>query len=128
MQKTPKRSRFMQPIALAVATGSTIKDAAETAGCSLPVAYSLSRSPEFKQEVSEIRRQALQQAVGTLSNASHVAAACLVELMRDEDPKVRLAAASKLLDKLTPLTELHDLRQEIQELRELMSQRLKVAK
>ncbi len=53
MQETPKSSRFFDPLAIAVASGSTIKAAAEAAGCSTPVAYSISRSPEFKNAVSE---------------------------------------------------------------------------
>jgi len=129
MQKTPKKSRFMDGIATAVASGSTIKAAAEAAGCSLPVAYSLSRSPEFKKRVNDVRSEALQAAVGVLSEAATKAAAALANLLDDEDPKIRLAAATKLLSSITPLTELHDLRHEIQEIREMItSPALKVAR
>ena len=127
MQKTPRRSRYMDSISMAVAGGSTIKSAAEAAGCSLPIAYSLSRSPEFKARVAEIRTLAIQQAVGTLSDAASKAATTLVELLTDDDPKIRLAASSKLLASITPLTELHDLRHDLQQLREQLSPRLKVA-
>ena len=128
MQKTPKRSRFFDAIALQVACGHSIKAAAEDAGCSLPVAYAISRSPEFRSQVSEIRTQAIQTAVGVLSDGANKAARCLVELLKDEDPKIRLAASSKLLDRITPMTELHDLRQDIQELREQLKPQLKVAR
>lgn len=129
MQKTPKKSRFMDGIATAVASGSTIKSAAEANGCSLPVAYSLSRSPEFKKRVNDVRSEALQAAVGVLSEAATKAAATLANLLDDEDPKIQLAAATKLLSQITPLTELHDLRHEIQELREMITApKLKVAR
>lgn len=127
MQKTPKKSRFFDPLVLAVASGTTITAAAESVGCSLGVAYSISRSPEFRTAVSEIRTQAIQTAVGVLSSAANAAAACLVQLMSDEDPKIRLAAATKLLTTITPLTELHDLRQDIADLKQQMAPRLKVA-
>ena len=126
-QKTPKRSRFLEPLAIAVAGGSTIKAAAESVGCSPPIAYSLSRSPEFRSLVSTVRTQAIQQAVGTLSIAANKAAASLVALLDDPDPKIRLAAAARVFATIAPLTELHELRADIQELREQMSPRLKVA-
>ena len=115
-QKTPKKSRFLEPLAIAVAGGMTIKAAAESADCSLPIAYSLSRSPEFRALVSMIRTQAIQQAVGTLSVAANKAADCLVELLSDPDAKIRLAAAARVFATITPLTELHELRADIAEL------------
>ncbi len=127
MQETPKSSRFFDPLAIAVASGSTIKAAAEAAGCSTPVAYSISRSPEFKNAVSEIRTQAIQSAVGVLSAGATAAAACLVDLLSDDDPKVKLAAAVKLLEKLTPLTELHELRVDVQLLKEQAATRPRIA-
>jgi len=120
-QKTPKRSRFLEPLAIAVAGGITIKAAAESVGCSLPIAYSLSRSPEFRSLVSTVRTQSIQQAVGTLSIAANKAAAALVALLDDEDPKVRLGAVARVFAAITPMTELHELRQDVADLKEQMS-------
>ncbi len=130
MQKTPnpKKSRYFDKIALQVACGHSIKDAAEAAGCSLPMGYAISRAAEFRAAVSDIRTQAIQTAVGVLSDGANKAARCLVELLDNNDPKIRLAAASKLLVSITPMTELHDLRQDIQELRAQLQPQLKVAK
>lgn len=128
MQKTPKNSRYADALALSVASGSTIKSAAESAGCSLAIAYAISRTLEFRKQVSDIRAQAVQAAVGVLSDGAVVAAKCLVDLLADPDPKIRLAAASKLMVSITPMTELHDLRLDIQDLREQLNpQALKVA-
>jgi len=79
--------------------------------------------------VASIRTLAIQQAVDTLSIAANKAAASLVALLDDADPKVRLAAAAKVFTSITPLTELHELRADIAELKEQMSNgtRLKVA-
>jgi hypothetical protein len=126
-QKTPANSRFSDPLAILVASGSTIKDAAASAGCSLPIAYSLSRSPEFKSMVSTIRSEAIRQAIGTLSLATTRAAETLVALLADDDPKIRLAAVARLFASIAPLTELHELRTDIEELRSQMSPNLKVA-
>lgn len=126
-QKTPNHSRFLEPIAIAVAGGDTIKSAAEAAGCSLPLAYSLSRSHEFRSMVSDLRTQAIQRAVGTLSTAANKAAQILIELLDDEDPKIRLAAVTRVFASITPLTELHELRQDLEDLKEQMSPGLRVA-
>ncbi len=54
--------------------------------------------------------------VGLLTNSAATAAATLTELMAPGvEPKVRLAAASKVLATLAPISELHELRREIQE-------------
>ena len=55
------KSKYLEPIAVLVAGGSSIKAASVTAGCSLQTAYNLSATPEFRQRVSEIRTQMTTQ-------------------------------------------------------------------
>ena len=119
--KRPEQSKHFEALVLAVACGKTVKAAAEDAGCKLQVAYSLSRSDEFKQRLNEIRQEALSATVGILSESATKAANKLVELLDSEDEKIQLAAATKLLSTITPITELHDLRQQIAELREQLT-------
>jgi HEAT repeat protein len=124
MADPPKNSKFFVPLTNAVASGSTVKAAAEALGCSLTVAYSMSCSQEFKQRTAEIRSEALSATVGILSDGATKAAQTLVRLLDDEDPKVQLAAATKLLTNLQPMTELHELRKSVEELREQLQPKL----
>ncbi len=111
-----KKSRFQELLAVEVATGSTISQAAKTIGCSESVGYHLSSASEFKGRVAELRSVATNQAVGMLSNAACKAVATLVELLSSEEPRDRLAAAKAILATLAPLTEFGELRQRIDNL------------
>ena len=108
------KSKFLEPIAVLVAGGSSIKAAAETVGCSLQTAYNLSATPEFKNQVAAIRNDAVAAAVGVLSQAASKAAQTLVDLLSDQhEAKDRLAAARLILANLGPIQELGELRERI---------------
>jgi len=127
-QKTPKKSKYFDTLAVCVAGGQSIKDAADIVGCSPQTAYNHSATAEFRQRVSALRSEVTAQAVGLLSTGATQAAATLIELLDVvNEPKDRLAAAKAILAALGPMAELHELRADIQELREQMSPRLKVA-
>ena len=63
-----KNSRFLPILAASVAAGSSIRDAAQAAGCSESNAYTISRTPEFKTQVAAIRNDAIAAAVGVLGD------------------------------------------------------------
>jgi L-lactate utilization protein LutC len=107
------KSRFLQTLAQHHASGLSIRDAAKATGCSERTAYSLAASPEFRELVSDIRDQALADAVNVLTTASTEAAKALAKLLTSEDEKIVLAAADKLLSKLQPMQELSELRARI---------------
>ena len=111
-----KQSKFAELLAVQVASGSTLKAASITVGCSLSVAYHLSLDPEFKDAVSRLRSEATYAAVGRLSHAAVSAVDCLVALLGAEEPRDRLAAAKSILSALQPLSEFGELRQRIAEL------------
>ena len=109
-----KNSRFLPVLAASVAAGSSIRDAAQAAGCSESSAYNISRSPEFREMVATIRTESIAAAVGVLSQAASKAAQTLVDLLSDEqEPKDRLAAARLILTNLAPIQELGELRERI---------------
>ena len=108
-----KKSKYMQVLAASVASGMSVKDAAVIAGCTESTAYSISCSDEFRHEVNRLRTQAMEQAVGVLTNAATKAAQSLVKLLDSEDEKIVLSAASKLMDRVGPMQELHELRSRI---------------
>lgn len=120
-QKAPENSRFENLIAINLASGSTIKAAGKDAGCSESIAYAISRTPRFRAKVSAYRAEAIQLTVGILSAAMTTAADVLIELMGDDDPRIRPSAASKLLSSIMPLSELHELRQDVKELKDQLA-------
>lgn len=107
------KSKFLEPIAIQVASGCTIKAAAVVAGCSEQTAYNLSSTPEFRQRVSEIRTESVVQAVSILTSNATRASNALVKLLDSKDEKIVLAATTKLLSMLQPLSELAELRARI---------------
>jgi hypothetical protein len=109
-----KNSRFLPVLAASVAAGSSIRDAAQAAGCSESNAYTISRSHEFRELVTTIRNEAIASAVGVLGSAAAKAAQTLVDLLSDEhEAKDRLAAARLILANLGPIQELGELRERI---------------
>jgi hypothetical protein len=108
-----KRSKYLQVLAAAVAGGLSVKDASKIAGCTESTGYSLSCTNEFKSEVSRLKSEAVAQAVAILSASASQASRALVKLLDSADEKIVLAAAGKLLDRVGPMQELHELRERI---------------
>ena len=110
-----KKSKYFEPLAAAVASGSSVKDAAELVGCSASVAYRITAEDEFRKRVSEIRTLITNQIVGRLSDASVEAVKVLRSLMNDEKEKgsVRTTAAKAILSSVGPAMDLHELRSRI---------------
>ena len=120
MKPPPLSSKYFDALAIASACGSTIRAASEQVGCSTNLGYTLSRTDAFKTRVQELRAESLAASIGILTEATTAAARVLVELLSDDDPKIRLAAAGKLFGSIGPLTETHELRREITDLREML--------
>ena len=106
--------RFLELLAVQVACGKSIRDAAEEIGCSERQAYRLSSTPEFNRRVAEIRTAAIDAATGMISDATSKAVSKLVELLGD--PHSALGAAKAILSNVTPLSELGELRQRLDKL------------
>lgn len=112
-----KPSKFLEPLAMAVATGKTVKSACVVAGCSIQTAYNLSATVEFRNRVSTIRSEIVSQAVGIVTDAATQAATTLLELLGPEnEPSVRMNAAKAILLQLGPISELGELRERIDRL------------
>ena len=103
--------RFLELLAVQVACGKSIRDAAEEIGCSERQAYRLSSTPEFNRRVAEIRTAALDAATGLISDATSLAVRKLVALL--DDPHVALGAAKAILSNVGPLSELGELRKRL---------------
>jgi hypothetical protein len=88
-------------LALAVARGESVVDAAKAHGINERTAYRWSAEPEFKAQVDELRRRMVADAVGMLARSATRAVATLEELMGGAaPPTVRLGAARAILASL----------------------------
>ena len=97
-------------LAVAVASGQSVKDAALAMGLSKPRAYHVSSSEAFRSRVAEIRQAALDQAVGRLNEAATKAVAALVAVLDTGAPRDRIVAAKSILSLLPGLSELGEIR------------------
>ena len=111
-----KKSKYFEPLALAVAAGATIRSAAGVAGCAEPTAYHLSSDPEFRLRVSALRSEATSAAVGRLADSASLAVDTLRSLLEPTfEPGIRLNAAKAILSTLVPLAEALEIRQRLAE-------------
>ena len=80
-EETGDNGKFFELLAVGVASGKTIKAAAELCDCSERHGYRISAMPEFKQRVSELRGEILNSVVGELSAAASEAVHTLQQLL-----------------------------------------------
>ena len=104
MSKINNRDR-KAALALAMATGSTVKAWADANGVPHRTAYSWASSPEVTHQVEAIRRQFIDQAVGRLCEHAN-AAADKIALLADkaESETVQLQAARAVLTDLMAIS------------------------
>jgi len=104
-------------LAVLLASGRSIKDAAAEIGCGTRTAYRHASTPRVRQRVAELRSAITAEAVGRLTTAATTAVDTLTELLDgDFEPSVRLQAAKSILASLGPISELSELRQRLDEL------------
>ena len=85
-----------ETLAVALASGETVKDWAEKHNVKLRTAYAWAASPEVVDQVNAIRRGALEQAVGRLSRNATAASDAIVGLVNQASSEsVRLQAARR---------------------------------
>jgi transposase len=96
---------------IAYASGTSLREAARTAGISESTAYRRLKDPAFRRRISEIRTSFLNQAVGLLCEDATKAVSTLKELLSARSESVRLSAARAILElgpKLREQTELEE--------------------
>lgn len=99
--------------ALAIATGTSVREAATSAGVSERTAYRRLRDPVFRRRVSEIRTSFLNEAVGRLSEAANEAVSTLKSLLTSSSDSVRLSASRAILELGPKLREQAELEERI---------------
>jgi hypothetical protein len=114
-------------LALALAQGQTVRDAAVTAGVSERTATRRWADADFRRRVSALRDDMVSRAVGTLADSMTEAAIRLRELLRSPNDTVCLGAAKALLELPFKLRESFETQERLYELQqqliEIMRQR-----
>jgi len=103
-------------LAAAIASGLSASAAARQMDLSLSTVNRRTADPEFRQLVTELRREMLNTALGRMSDSMTRAADTLVALLDAEEPHIRLRAARALVILGLRLHESVDLADRVQEL------------
>jgi hypothetical protein len=97
---SPKQER----VALSIAAGRSIKAAAE-AECGERTAHAWLDDPRYRSLISEFRHRMLDEALGSLVEATNEAVSTLKHLLDDDHVNVRLRAALGIIAAVVRLRE-----------------------
>ena len=122
MQKRD-RNRGDELLLGALAAGSPVEQAAETAGVSVRTAYRRLADPAFARHLAQARDELISSALGELVECASEAVATLRALLSASDERVRLGAAKSTLEHLLRLRETLTLSQRLAVLERTMQQR-----
>ena len=87
-----------EALALALASGQTIRDAAVAAGLGERTATRRVADPAFRQRVAALRSDMLARAAGQMADGMAEAVTTLRQLLSAKSESVRLAAARSILE------------------------------
>src|SRR5262245_48045710 len=104
---------------MALASGQTIRDAAQAAGIGERTATRRWADPEFQRRVFQLRGDMVCRSLGRLADGMSEAADVLRQLLAAESETVRLGAARSLLDLGNKLHESVELANRVAELEKL---------
>ena len=108
-------------LALELAAGKSVAEAAESAGVSVRTAWRRLSDPAFTEAVAGLRSDMYWAAAGRLADGMTEAADTLRALLAADDARVRLAAAGKLIDAGLKVREAVELVREMEELRDRLA-------
>lgn len=104
----------LEQLAIEVASGQSVRDAAKTLSIPEGTAYKLSASIEFRTRLNELRSEAFQAALSKLSAVASEAVDTLREMLdATQRPADRINAAKAILANVAPLSDHVDLRERI---------------
>ena len=112
------RSKADAALVAALAGGSTVEDAAATAGVGVATVYRRLQVPEFRAQIDDARAALIAAAVARLGAASTRAVTTLEGLLAADSEAVRLGAARSILDLGAKLREHEDLAERVRALEE----------
>jgi hypothetical protein len=103
-------------LALALAQGQTVRDAAATAGIAERTAHRRQVDPDFRRRVSQLRDEMIGRAVGILAETMSTGATRLKELVASKNETVALGAVRLLLEMPCKLRDSVELMDKVNEL------------
>lgn len=111
-----------EAVALRLAQGQTGARIAREVGVSEMTICRYKRKPAFRARVAELRRQAVDQALGTLTMVSGPAAKVLGQLLLSKDERIRLRAAKEALSALPDISEFANLDERLKRIEERLDE------
>lgn len=112
-----EKSKFFEGLAVLVAQGQSIASAASQVDCANSTAYRIAKTDDFKAEVNRLRSECVSDAIGMLSNACTQAVEVIIDLMQNaQDERIKLRAATSILERFEKLSDHHELRERIEAL------------
>ncbi|HYT92365.1 MAG TPA: hypothetical protein VEL76_26865 [Gemmataceae bacterium] len=110
-----------EALALAVATGQTLRDAAQAVGIGERTAARRWADAAFRQRVAQLRGDLVQRSLGRVADGMAEAADVLRQSLAAESENVRLGAARSLLELGVKLRENVELEARLQALEQRLS-------
>jgi hypothetical protein len=120
MADSGRRIRIPDPLALSLAAGASVRDAAARASVSERTAYRRLADPEFRRTVIEVRADFRERVLGQLTEASLEAVSNLRSIQGDPAAPfpARVAASRAILENAQRLAEAVDLEARVAALEE----------
>jgi hypothetical protein len=120
-QPTAVGNARQERVALLLASGRTIKEAAAECRVGERTVHTWLGDPDFRGMVSDLQGRLLIEAVGRLSEASGRAVETLVALLQDASSQIRLRAAVAVLDQTMKARERIELEERLARLEQLVA-------
>jgi hypothetical protein len=120
-----RRGRQRERLILALLQQPGIEKAAAAVGISTVTAWRISKTPEFKEEYGQARRDAFSQSLGRLQQAAGAAASTLLKIMVDATAPAgsRVRAADRILEHAQSALELEDFQVRLARLEQVEKER-----
>ena len=122
-----RRNRQREQLILALLQQPGIEKAAAAVGISSVTAWRITKTPEFKEEYRQARREAFSQALGRLQQAAGAATSTLMKIMVDATAPTgsRVRAADCVLEHAQSALELEDIEVRLAKLEQFEKDRKK---
>ena len=116
-----RRNRQREQLILALLQQPGIEKAAAAVGISSVTAWRIMKTPEFKEEYRQARREAFTQSLGRLQQAAGAATSTLMKIMVDATAPAgsRVRAADRVLEHAQSALELEDIQVRLSRLEQM---------
>ena len=124
-----RRARQREQLILALLQQPGIEKAAAAVGISTVTAWRITKTPEFKEEYQQARREAFSQSLGRLQQAAGAATSTLMKIMVDASAPAgsRVRAADCVLEHAASALDLEDIQVRLAKLEQIEKERDKKA-